>query len=166
MNIKDRNWREIVEIVGVIGIVASILLLAMEVRQSNRIASSEIELEIAAGFNVENHERAFNPEYARLYAKILDPDSHLITATEQQQMRGLAWHYINMFYAAHRAHNNGLLTDETFQAYVDDMAGNVQRFRGLAPHYLAIREISPWINELSIFEPISELDPEHPTENQ
>jgi hypothetical protein len=43
---ENRHLRETVEIIGVISIVASLLLVAWEVRQANRIAAAEIEMQI------------------------------------------------------------------------------------------------------------------------
>ena len=41
---NDRHLREIVEIVGVISIVAALLLVAWEIRQANHMTATEIEL--------------------------------------------------------------------------------------------------------------------------
>ena len=100
---KDVNWREIVEIVGVVSIVGSLLVLATEVRQSNSIASAAMEMSIAEEYNKINFERATNAEFAKLYAKMADPASHLITATENEQIEGLAWHYLNIYWSAQAA---------------------------------------------------------------
>lgn len=159
---RRTNWREIVEIIGVISIVASLLLLATEVRQSNRIASTELEVQLIDLFNENNRERAFNTEYAKLFAKLQEPDAHLITATEQQQIRGLAWHYVNTFYVAQTAYNNGLLTQNQLEEYKEDLQATMDRYPALVPHFLDIRESRSWIGAHSIYSPIMELE----TENQ
>ena len=158
---KNINWREIVEIVGVVSIVGSLLLLAMEVRQSNLIAATEIELQVANMFNIDNIERASNPDYAKLYAKIEDPGSHLITATEQQQIRGLAWFFVNNYAYVQAAYNNGLLSSETYEGLRADFDSIVERHPGLTADFLYIREHSPWIADYPIFEPIIELEIEN-----
>ena len=159
---KNTNWREIVEIVGIVSIVGSLLLLAMEVRQSNRIASTELEVQLIGLFNENNMERAFNAEYAKLVAKLQNPDAHLITATEQQQMRGLAWHYVNTFYVAQTAHNNGLLTESQLADYAEDLQSIIEQYPALVPHFLAILESRSWVAEHAVYDPIKRLE----TENQ
>ena len=90
-----RHWREIVEIVGVVGIVASMLLVAAELRQANRIASAQVELQINEHYNTLNIARVSDPNVAKLFPKLEAPEAHLTTATEASQIRGLAWHGIN-----------------------------------------------------------------------
>lgn len=79
---KQRHWREMVEIVGVLSIVAAILLLASEVRQSNHIAQAKIEIDVAQLYNEVNLSRAPDPDFAKIFAKVQDPDDHLLTATD------------------------------------------------------------------------------------
>jgi hypothetical protein len=90
---KNRHLRETVEIIGVISIVASLLLVAWEVRQANRIAAAQIEMQLAHGFNEMNMSRATTPDFARLFPKLNSPGNHLVTATEESQLQGLAWHF-------------------------------------------------------------------------
>jgi hypothetical protein len=78
---KNRHLRETVEIIGVISIVASLLLVAWEVRQANRIAAAQIEMQLAHGFNEMNMSRATTPDFARLFPKLNSPGNHLVTAT-------------------------------------------------------------------------------------
>ncbi|MDX1507704.1 MAG: hypothetical protein R3358_05455 [Woeseiaceae bacterium] len=163
---KNTNWREIVEIVGVVSIVASVLLLAMEVRQANQIAGSELELNLQQGFMQMNHERASNPAFAQLFAKTARPTDHLITATEREQMRGLAWHYVNICVAAQSAFDNDLLSDSQFKAYADGLQWTIDNHPGLHPHFVAIYESFPTIQEMRVFAPLRELVEAHRTSNQ
>jgi len=56
-----RHWRETVEIVGVVSIVAALLLVAAEIRQSNRIAANQAERQLADAHRTLYAERASNP---------------------------------------------------------------------------------------------------------
>lgn len=163
---KRTNWREIVEIVGVISIVASVLLLAMEVRQANQIASSELELNLQQGFMQMNHERASNPDFAQLFAKTARPNEHLITATEREQMRGLAWHYVNICVAAQSAFDNDLLSDSQIDSYAAGLQWTIDNHPGLHPHFTVIYETFPTIRDLRVFAPLRELVAGRQTDNQ
>ena len=163
---KETNWREIVEIVGVVGIVASLLLLAMEVRQSNRIANAEIEYNLSNGYGAGHLERATNPEFARLFAKLRDPDSHLITATEAEQIEGLAWYYMNILWSAQAAFDNGILSREQFDGYVGDMRWFIDNYPPMREHFVFMYQSLPSMHRHEVFAPIRELIDEAQTENQ
>ena len=85
-----RHWRETVEIVGIISIVASVLIVAWEIHRANRIAVAGIEMRLNQGIAELHGERALAPDFARLFPKLGSPEGHLITATEASQIKGLA----------------------------------------------------------------------------
>lgn len=147
---KNTNWREIVEIVGIVSIVVSLLLLATEVRQSNRIAVADVRLQIADNDNRAHFERASNPEFAKLYAKLESPDSHLITATEQQQIKGLARHYMNNAVAVQVAYDQGFLTEQQFAGRVEGFGKIMERLPGLVPEFLLLYESAPHVQNFEI----------------
>ena len=154
---KNSHLREVVEIVGVISIVASLLLVAWEIRQSNRIAAAEIEMELAHGFNAMNMSRATTPDFAKLFPKMSAPGSHLVTATEESQLRGLAWHYVNLYFVAQIAHNNGLLGASRLDTYRLDLQQTLDRFPGLHPAFLQIYDAFPEMRNMPVFAPLAAL---------
>lgn len=163
---KKTNWREIVEIVGVVSIVGSLLLLATEVRQSNRIANSELEMNLAENYNIIQHERATNPGFAKLFAKISDPGAHLITATEREQIRGLAWHYVNVFWAAQSAYDNGVLSHDQLEAYINDLRSILKRHPALVEHFVFIHAQLPGMRGKAVYQPINKLADKSSADNQ
>lgn len=154
---KDRHLQEIVEIVGVISIVATLLLVAWEIRQANRIAVAEIEMQLADGFNAINMSRATTPDFAKLFPKMGAPGNHLITATEESQLKGLAWNFVNLYYAAQIAHDNGLLDAQRLDVYRQDLAHTLERFPGLHPHLLQIYDAFPDMRSMAVFQPLRDL---------
>ena len=61
-NVSERNWREIVEIVGILAIVASLVFVGLQLRQDQRIAAAQIfadfddtQIELSR-LLIENHE--------------------------------------------------------------------------------------------------------------
>jgi hypothetical protein len=155
---KNSHLRETVEIIGVISIVASLLLVAWEVRQSNRIAAAQIELELAHGFNEMNMSRATTPDFAKLFPKMNSPGSHLVTATEQSQLQGLAWHFANLYYSAQIAHDNGLLDAQRLDMYRQDLAQTLDRFPGLHASFLQIYDVFPEMGSMPVFAPLRDLE--------
>ena len=159
---KNSHLREIVEIVGVIGVVASLLLVAWEIRQANRIAAAEIEMQLAGSFNDMNLTRATAPDFAKLFPKMTAPENHLVTATEQSQLTGLAWHFVNLYYAAQIAHDSGLLDAQRLGVYRQDLAQTLDRFPGLQPAFLQIYGDFPELREMPVFEPLGGLQAPRP----
>jgi len=157
MSMHRRHFREAVEIVGVVSIVASLLLVAWEVRQANRIAAAEIEIQLRQGINVLNVARATTPEFARLFPKLAAPAGHLITATEDSQFKGIAWQMINLNWAAQIAHNHGLLSDARLESYTSSVEQVLEAYPGLHNHLIAIYSANPELQQSRVFDPLSDL---------
>ena len=131
---NNDHLKEIVEIVGVVSIVASLLLVAWEIRQTNRIAGTEIVLQLADQYDDIHRDRATLPQFAKLYPKLESPESHLVTATESSQMEGLAARYLDIFVAAQVAYDEGMMSRSQFQRYVDSARAIVDSYPGLHPY--------------------------------
>ena len=154
---KQNHWREMVEIVGVLSIVAAILLLASEVRQSNHIAQAKIEIDVSQLYNEVNMSRATDPDFAKLFAKVQDPDSHLLTATDLSQIEGLAWHYLNNFLVIQLAFDQGLINQIDFDSYKADIALIAAANPALISEWREILEQDPSLSDKEIFTPISDM---------
>ncbi|MCH7982188.1 MAG: hypothetical protein IID59_11875 [Proteobacteria bacterium] len=154
---KQTNWREIVEIVGVISIVGSLLLLATEVRQSNRIATAEMEVSLAERFMDMHVHRYSNTDVAKLWIKIVEPEGQLITATDHSQMRGITWVYINLFWMAQIAHDNELMADDVLEVYVGVVRWILEHRPALQEHFIFIYGSQTDMEGARIFAPIGEL---------
>ena len=154
---KQRHWREMVEIVGVLSIVAAILLLASEVRQSNRIAQAKIEIDVSQLYNQVNMSRATDPDFAKLFAKVQDPESHLLTATDLSQIVGLAWHYLNNFLLIQWAFDNGLIDQVDFDSYKADIALIATANPALISQWMEILEQHSPLSDKEIFAPITDI---------
>lgn len=165
MSMQRRHLREVVEIVGVLSIVASLLLVAWEVRQSNRIAGTEVVLRLADQFNEIHSDRTTSLELAKVYPKLTSPQSHLITATENSQMEGLAWRYVNIYIAAQVAFDNGVLSREHFERYIAGATSMVEAYPGLHPHLIRIATTLPKMRSMEVMQPLVKLAAEKSTES-
>ncbi|MGI9270399.1 MAG: hypothetical protein ACR2QT_01390 [Woeseiaceae bacterium] len=150
-----RHWRELVEIVAVVSVVASMLLVAAEVRQSNRIASVQAELQIAEQHNALNIQRASDPNVAKLFPKLAAPEAHLTTATEASQIRGIASHHMYVLRSVHNAHKKGLLSSEARDIYVLDLARTMKEWPGIRPHLVAIYDSLGAEKGVEVYTPIA-----------
>ena len=164
MSTHRRHLREAVEIVGVISIVASVLLVAWEVRQSNQIAKTEIVLRLADQFDEIQESRVSLPEVAKLYPKLTSPQNHLITATENSQMEGLAWRYVNILAAAQVAYDNDVMGREHFERYIAGAESLADAYPGLHPHLITVIARLPHMQAMEVLEPLATLADEQEAE--
>lgn len=163
---KDRHLREIVEIVGVISIVAALLLVAREIHESNRIAVTEIEMRLGQGFDELHLRRATTPDFAKLYPKMRAPGNHLVTATEESQIEGLAQHLVDIYYSAQVAYDNGLLGTQDLEAYRQDLVRTLEQLPGLAPAFARINDSTPEMRAMPVFQPLRDVEArQFPTAN-
>jgi hypothetical protein len=156
----NRHWRELVEVVGIVGIVAAMILVASELRDSNRIAITQAEMQIEMQINEQrdklNLARVADPNVAKLFAKMEAPEAHLITATEASQIRGIAWHVINNLWSVHSAYENGLIGRDVRDSYIVDFAHSMETWPGIRPHYVAIYESYGPIQGVEEYAPIAD----------
>ncbi len=150
--------REIVEIVGVISIVAALLLIAWEIQHANRIAAADIEMQLGRGFEELYLQRATTPDLAKLYPKMRSPGNHLVTATEASQIQGLARHLVAIYHSAQVAHDNGLLDAQGLESYRQDLAQTLEQLPGLAPAFVRIYDSTPEIRAMTVFEPLRDIE--------
>ena len=163
---KNVNWREMVEIVGLVSIVGSLLLLATEVRQSNKIASAEMQMNLSEGFMQIQLQRTGNLDVAKLWSKITEPEGHLITATDSSQMRGLTWTYVNLFWMVQAAHVNELMSDSEYDGYVEVVRWILEFRPALQDHFIFIYDTTPAMAGVPIFAPLEDLMRERSADNQ
>jgi hypothetical protein len=145
-----------VEIVGVVGIVASMILVAAELRTANEVASTEAELSLAEQYNVFLRQRASNPEIAKIFPKLESPDAHLITATDDSQIRGIAAYQINFLQAVQNAYTGDLISRKVRDAYIADFARTIDEWPGIRPYYVEIYESREALHGQIEFAPLAE----------
>lgn len=151
----NRHWRELLEIAGVASIVAALLLLAVQVRHSNRIAAAQTALQLASAYDTLHLERAGNPDFAKLFPKLEAPDAHLTTATEASQIRGMAQHYFGILGAVQSAFDSGLIDTATRDSYVAAFALSIEKWPGIRPHYVVLYERLGMNQDAAVYTPIA-----------
>lgn len=153
----NRHWRELVEIVGVLGIVAAMLLVAAELRESNRIAAAQAAVQVSAQYHRVNLYRAVDPDVAKLFPKLEAPEAHLITATEASQIRAIAAHYINAMGAVRVAYKDDLISAEARDNYIREFRNTIDTWPGLQPYYVDIYENRESIQGVKEYLPIADF---------
>lgn len=151
------NWREIAEVVGIVSIVSCLLLLALELRQANSIAKSEVKLELAAAYRDIYSARYTDADFAQLFPKIESPQGHLITATDRSRMQGLALNLTNIYSSAQMAFDDGLLDHNAFSRYQQELENTLQHWPGLRQPFIDLYSTSPHMQDASVFKALADL---------
>jgi len=121
------------------------------------MTATEIELRLERNFDELNLRRAMSPDFAKLFPKLAAPTSHLVTATEEAQIQGLALHLVNAYAAVQAAHDRGLLEARDLEVYRQDLALTLERLPGLVPPMLTIHDSTPGMRAMSVLQPLRDV---------
>lgn len=150
---KQKSIRDTVELVGIIAVVISLLLVAYEVRQSNRIAQATTTYEIGRDVNQFNELGYSDPEFAALLVKLRDPDFEPSTV-EALQIRLLANRFINIWTIQEKAYRNGLLSDVQFEMTKGDVVTVMDAFPALIKYWGHVIGAEPRLKDYVVLQPI------------
>jgi hypothetical protein len=155
--ISERT-RAIVELTGLAAVVVSLLVVAYEVRQSNRIAQATTTYEIARDVNDFNVLGYSDPGFADFLTKLRDPQAAMSPA-DRLRARLLANRFINIWTVQEKAFENGLLTRDQFEATKRDVVDVMAAFPGLMPHWPLVLESQPGLKDSKVLTPLVESMP-------
>ena len=145
-----KKRKEIVEIVGLVTIVASLLFLAIEVRQSNRIAIASTEIGIRTLYAEQNRNISSNIDVARLLSKAKNPDSDM-SEVERLQLLTIAMDGLNVWLSIETACDNEMVQAATCAELVDDIRTNVSSFPGMQPVWRSLLEDYPSLGSTVVY---------------
>ena len=145
--------RSAIEIVGIAAVVLSLLLVAYEVRQSNRIAQATTTYEIGRDVNEFNELGYSDPEFAELLVKLRD-ENFEPTSVEAMRVRLLANRFMNLWTIQEKAHRNGLLTDSQFAMTQADVVTVMEAFPALLTPWKNVLRDQPLLREYTVLQPL------------
>lgn len=145
--------REYFELIGLIAVVLSLLLVAYEVRQSNRIALATTTYEVVRDVNLFNELGYSDTEFAKLLLELSNEDNEY-SEVQALQARLLAHRFVNIWSVQETAYQNGLITDEQFELTKTDVLTVMNAFPGLASHWKAVFEVQPRLRDSDVLQPL------------
>lgn len=151
--INRKAIRDTIELVGILAVILSLLLVAYEVRQSNRIAQATTTYEIGRDVNQFNELGYSDPEFAALLVKLRDPEFKP-TNVEGMQVRLLANRFVNIWTIQEKAYRNGLLSDVQFAMTKADVITVMGSFPALVRQWEYVLRDQPTLKEYIVLEPI------------
>ncbi len=149
----------IFENVGLAGVIASLIFVAFELRQANKIALVNSVSDVYEKYTGINAILISDPNLAELITTHREALSELSTADQERRQ---SWNFIllNTWLSANVAYDNGILAESTFHGVLDDISYNLrvtdpagrQSWRRIMENY-------PGLHELEVIRVIkSELD--------
>ena len=150
---SDVPNRATVELIGLVAVVLSLLLVAYEVRQSNRIAQATTTYEIGRDVNSFNELGYSNGEFAKLLVGLTKHDFEP-TEVQALQARLLVHRFINIWTVQEKAYQNGLLTDDQFEATKNDVRAVSNAFPGLRHDWKTVFDAQPGLMERDVLAPL------------
>ncbi len=148
-----RHLRASLEILGALSIVASLLFLAVQVRQENRLARATAAFELVTSWN-EWHVLVISDTHtADLVTRLFDPDPEL-TPAEQAQAASLANWLFNTWWSTSTAYENGLIDEATYLSLSQDVPRAMQ-LQALLPVWRNLVQTYPAASDAEIFAPLT-----------
>ncbi len=112
------NWEAIgaaAELLGAIGVIASLLYLATQIRQSTRTAKDTALRAMVTGINHQLHEMLKPDNSAVLFRGLTDYDG--LSGTEKFQFDSLLAGYLNVVESSIVSNDATLLSDDTMECW-------------------------------------------------
>ena len=147
------NWKDSAELIGLVAVVLSLLLVAYEVRQSNRIAQATTTYEIGRDVNSFNELGYSDGEFAELLLG-LTKQKFEPTDVQALQSRLLAHRFINIWTIQEKAYRSGLLTEKQFEATKNDVLTVMNAFPGLRQNWDSVFETQPGLMDHEVLKPL------------
>ena len=153
--LKKDSLKETFELVGIFAVVVSLLIVAYEVRQSNRIAQATTTYEIGRDVNEFNIMGYTDPQFAEFLLSLADEDAER-SAVQNLQIRLLATRFLNLWTVQEKAYQNGLLTEAQFEMTKADVHTVMNAFPVLVNHWAWVLKEQPGLEEFETMAPIIE----------
>ena len=136
MHFMKSDTRTIVEIVGGVAVVLSLLFVGLQLQQGNTIAEREARSEIPVLTMEINRLALEEPSVASLLEK-LGSDSPDLTKDEAHQAYSLAGMYTNLWAVMSSAVDSGLVPENVAPIYLGNVRNTLEVYLGLCPFLLS-----------------------------
>ncbi len=129
-NVTSINVGRAVEIVGIAGIIVSLLFLGYELKRSNDIAETEAVATIYSMTNEMGLALAENPELSRVFRQALS-DFESLGPDDRWTLYVLLEYVVNVNEAAWKYYDKGIINQEEADSYTRSLCKLIGRHPGL-----------------------------------
>ena len=139
-------WKQSIESVAVLGVLFSLLLVAYQIQQANRIAVATIEIEVSNNFSSLNEFYMSHPEIAEAQRKADSGDE--LTYGERMLLGQWVRRMLNLWRTLETSYKKGVLPESTYQIMFADVrsiigSSGLERrriWRDVLDNYPSLRE--------------------------
>lgn len=128
-----------------IGVLVGIIFLALEIRQSNRIALATTEISVRDQFNINNELVLANDTVAELLVKAYDADADF-SDVEIAKLYGYWYAHVNTWMSIEIAYKNGMVSRATLEVALADVRGVLHDYPALKS---PAREATDWFPSIA-----------------
>lgn len=150
------NRNQLFEAIGLSAIVISLIFVAYQINQSNRIARGTTSYELSRNWMEMNKFYLTNPEMLVLRVKFENKDFVPESDIELQRSMAYARMLINMWTALEEAHENGIASDEYYKIAQNDVKSMIRHRPGILPIFGIVLANYDKLSEYEVLEPIRE----------
>ncbi len=137
---------ERLQILALLGVLAGLIFLALEIQQANRIAIATTEITVREGWGSVNETIFTNPETAALLAKARIADAEFSDA-EREMLDAFAARMMNIWSGIEEAHANEMVSSVTFDKAIEDMKWHIDAYPGMRSLFEDYLEAYPSASE-------------------
>ena len=138
-DVNAMDFGRAVEIVGIVGIIVSLVFLGYELKRSNDIAETEAVATIYSMTNEMGLALAENPELSRVFGQALS-DFDSLSPEDRFLFYGLLEYAINVNEAAWKYYDKGIINQEEADYYARGLCKLIKRHPSLIAAWQANKE--------------------------
>ena len=144
------------ETIGISAIVISLIFVAYQINQSNRIARGTTSYELSRNWMDVNQFYITQPEMLELRIKLQDRDYVPESDIELQRAMAYARMLVNMWTALEEAHENGIASDAYYKIAQNDVRSVIRDRPGFLPMFGVVLSNYDNLTEYAVLEPLRE----------
>ena len=128
---KKIDLGKIFTILANVGVLAGIIFVAFEIRQSNRIAVGTSSYELNRHFMEINNLYITNPDLLSLVVELADEDFAPKDERQREQAEAYARRILNNWVAIQDAHDNGIVSEALYLMAAEDVKAMIKKRPGM-----------------------------------
>jgi len=146
------NWEAIGavgEVLGGLAVFVTLIYLARQISESNKLARSSSAHDAMSGFGKVNEMIVANPTLAELLAQLKSQGVEC-TPAESVQLEHFCLRLINVYIEAQSAYDNGHMEDTTYRLMLNDVDAALDTYPGLLDYFETTLQRYPsmWDHEI------------------
>jgi hypothetical protein len=147
--------KSLIESLGLLAVIASLVFVALEIRQANQIAIGTTSYELNRNWMSLNDLYVTNADVRALMVALSDKDFFPKDELQREQAEGYARRILNNWVAIEEAHGNGIASDAFYLMATEDVKAMIAKRPGIVRVYETVAAQYD-LTEYSLLEPLLE----------